>query len=466
LPSGAEDGVFAAWNWDGQALTARNDRFGCQPIFCFVQPGEICLSSSVNKLIERGAPRDLDHAGLAVYMRLGFFLAEDTPFAAIRVLPPHATLRWTPTEGLSISAVKFQPAAQSMSRDAAISTYRELFAEAVRRRRPDGPFGVTLSGGRDSRHILLELLAQGCRPDVAATIDQETSEDGPIAAALAKATGVPHLLVKPYRRSLTHEMRKNTETNFCADEHTWILALRDELRGRVATLYDGIAGDVLSAGLFLDAGSLDLFRRQKIVDLARRMIHGDESAPYMTRFLLPEVAARFGEDLAVHRLAAELARHVDAANPCGSFCFWNRTRREIALSPYALFADFRTFAPFLDPDLVKFLSGLPAEHFLDRRFHDDTIARSYPQWANIPYSRKCRAPFRLWNLAYAWRILGRLARRPGSLNLRHLAPRIVRAGLDPRYNRAAIDDLTTFAVYWTQIEELCETETLAAGKSG
>ena len=56
----------------------------------------------------------------------------------------------------------------------------------------------------------------------------------------------------------------------------------------------------------------------------------------IARLLTPAGYQRFGFDLAVASVASELAQHAAAPNPVGSFFFWNRTRREIALSPYAM----------------------------------------------------------------------------------------------------------------------------------
>ena len=84
---------------------------------------------------------------------------------------------------------------------------------------------------------------------------------------------------------------------------------------------------------------------------------------------------RFGPDLAVASVASELARHVEAPNQVGSFFFWNRTRREIALSPYAMVNGVRrVYAPYLDHRVFDLLGdcpscGLAAGPHVSRRGH-------------------------------------------------------------------------------------------------
>src|SRR5262249_18990611 len=163
------DGVYAEWSWDGSRLTVRNDRYGFYPLYYFANSDEIAISTSTVRLLEAGASTVLDEAGLAAFLRLGFFLGEDTPFLAIRALPPSAILEWRNGE-LAVSGDITITKHDRLSRDAAIDGYISLFRAAIRRRQPSKPnVAVTLSGGRDSRHILLELCEQGLRPDFCLT---------------------------------------------------------------------------------------------------------------------------------------------------------------------------------------------------------------------------------------------------------------------------------------------------------
>lgn len=120
--TGAADGVWAWWNWDGAMLTAANERYGMYPLYCYSAPHAAGLSPSIPLLIAQGADAALDHAALAVFLRLGFFIGEDTPFRHIRALPPGASLCWDGALRLA-SAGRAAPRAASMRRDAAIDAY-------------------------------------------------------------------------------------------------------------------------------------------------------------------------------------------------------------------------------------------------------------------------------------------------------------------------------------------------------
>jgi hypothetical protein len=103
--------------------------------------------------------------------------------------------------------------------------------------------------------------------------------------------------------------------------------------------------------------------------------------------LSPEIAHR--------RVREELELHAGHHNPARSFYFWNRTRKQLALSPFCLFRAVRVAAPYLMPELWSFLDGLPFEIVADRTFHDETIAYAYPAFAHIPYEDiEATRPFR------------------------------------------------------------------------
>jgi hypothetical protein len=48
----------------------------------------------------------------------------------------------------------------------------------------------------------------------------------------------------------------------------------------------------------------------------------------------------------------------------------------------------RVITPYLEPTLFEFLSRIPPEFTWDHDLHTETIARAYPEWADIPYSGK------------------------------------------------------------------------------
>jgi len=403
LPSAnhdVDDGIFASWRWDGVHLVVHNDRYGLHPLFWFQPPdGGIAISTSPIRLLELGASPALNTEALAVFFRLGSFAGDDTPFSAIKAVPPHAVFTWENGKLACHGRYPPTPKATQASRDDAIDAYIALFARSMEKRAPEpGNFAVPVSGGRDCRHILLELHRTGRPPALCVSARDNPpypNQDPEIARLLCRELGFRHVVIDQQLSLLAAQLRKNRETGFCASAHGWYIALADFLNGRFEGVYDGIAGDVWSQSVFLDPHLASAFRERDPRTVAIALLE-KHAASYsgLSRVLSGRLNKATDPEIAIHRIAREVEKHLDMPNPVASFSFWNRTRRMIALAPYGLLKGIpQVHAPYLDHDLFDFMTTLPIGMLMDRTFHTDAIARAYPAFAHIPYANhKTAAP--------------------------------------------------------------------------
>jgi asparagine synthase (glutamine-hydrolysing) len=456
---GAADGVFAGWHWDGRHLTIAQDRYGLFPLFAWLTPASCALATEITDLFAIGAPRALDADALSIFLRFGFYLGDDTPFAAIRALPPQARLTWH-EDGPRLEGSRPPVARHDISRAAAVDGFIDLFRVAIGRRLPRTAYTLPLSGGKDSRHILLELLRQGVPPTQAATLAHfppRANTDIAIAKALSARAGISHYVIPQRTVRSAAERTKNARTHFCADEHVQWVALADYLAGVTTETHDGLAGDVLSQSTYLTPelhARFDSGEPANVVDL---MLGGSANAN--TELALQTlVARRFLADATLERARARLLRevgtHIGAPNPIGSFYFWNRTRREIALGPYALMRDITAYAPYLDADLFDLLAGLPATLLMDRQLHTEAIAKAYPAFADVPYESKGAVEGnRPVQRRFARDMLKWLAAGPVLVNRRGLVPGLLATAVDGHPNRLWHAAMTSYLV---QLGELVE----------
>ena len=275
-----------------------------------------------------------------------------------------------------------------VSRTEAVHRYIELFSSAISKRLPASPrFAVPLTGGRDSRHIVLELCRAGFKPHVCATVVQHP-DDAAVAALVTDQLALRHAVIKPSDDFFAAEIRKNDLSNFGFPRGTWPLPLSDFLsREQIDTVYDGLAGDVLSASVNLTPERDRLFRSGHLPSIVEHLLPDTEAV--LRKLLTPVRYRRWSRELAETRLGEELTKHLDAHNPVRSFFFWNRTRRRTALIPYALLSGpFTVFAPYLDHDLFDFLASLPADFLMDRSFHTEAILSGYPASRRVRFEDK------------------------------------------------------------------------------
>ncbi len=393
-----QEGVWADWKWDGDRFELLNDRYGIYPLFYYAKNGDFGVSSSIIDLLENGASTQLDDAAIAVFLRLGFFIGDDTPFSSIRAVPPGCRLSWcngqldVRTENNGISGTT-----SAMSRKNAVRTYGELFQSAIGRMLPtkNDKVALPLSGGRDSRHILFALSKADRLPDACITVKYQPpkpNEDAAIAAVVARALGTKHVVVEASQNRFHDETRFNVLTNFCSQGPAQFVPLADYIRKEMySRIYDGIGGDVLSAGLFLTQRRLELYDSGRLDLLAEDLLDaGTGAEEYWWRMILPRaILRRWNRQLAIMHLKTELAKHARSPNPVRQFIFWNRTRRLIALPPWGILAQpALVFAPYLAYDVFDFLTRLPASYFIDHTFHTDAIDAFYPEYAHLPYEDK------------------------------------------------------------------------------
>ena len=386
-------GLWGEWGFDGQTLTARVEPLGYFSLFVYTKGTQVAVSPSILQLLAQGADATVDEVALAVFHRVGFFVGDDTPFRHIKVLPPGGRLVWR--DGVHrIEGAEPIPRVQPISREQAVEAFIEVPRAAIRRflRSWDGPITLPLSGGRDSRHILLEMVQQGRKPDTCVTFHhggRTLNAEVQAARAVAERVGVRHAILGRPRKRLRDSVRGLLMTQLCADEHAQMMPMHDYLTGSPSAAIDGIGGDILTNPDDWAAGFMERARRGDYAGIARGMAEGHGGVISRPGHR-GGAGALFSPDLeqaAIDRIAAAVRRYDAAPDPYQAFWFYHRTRREISFVSTAVMGGAAmVFCPYLDPDFVDLGLSLPWSITCDQRLHDDAIFRAYPAAADIPFA--------------------------------------------------------------------------------
>ena len=397
------DGVFVEWNWDGSRFTARTCHSGFMPLYYYSDDEQLAVSTRITDLFAAtGTAPQLCPASLGVLLRLGFMVGNHTPFSGVMVLGPQGTIEWRPGTAPAIRS-SYPGHGEFRGQDAA-ARYTALFRDATEKIGAimADNFAMPLSGGRDSRHIAIELHRQGRKPTFALTAEHlppRTNEDVRVAATLCRVMNWPHRVVRqPVRGGYQQELEHAQAVDFMTYEHAWTLPVRDALRhSGVAAVFDGVGGDVLSAGLFQDdrllqpylAGDIESVRAGLLLNWSQ--LGGDAA---LRESLGPGLAAVADPAPASELIDAELRLHLGSPNPLKSFYFWNRSRRSTGLLPFKILGGQVAYAPYLGKELLSYLLGLPPAATADRGLHNRAIALADPVIGAIPYEDKQAAATR------------------------------------------------------------------------
>ena len=386
-------GLWGEWDWDGRTLRARVDPLGYFSLFVYEKDGDIGVSPSILQLLAQGADASIDPVALAVFHRVGFFVGNDTPFKHIKVLQPDGQVRWR--DGIArYSGGEPVPVEQALTRAQAVEAFIELPRASIRRFLAawDGPLAMPLSGGRDSRHVLLELAHQGRKPDTCLTFHhggKALNNEVQAARAVAARVGVRHALLGHPRMRLRDSLRGLLMTQLCADEHAQMMPMHDYLSGSAAAAIDGIGGDILTNPDDWAADFMAFARRGDYHSIARGMADGHGGVISRPGHQ-GGAGAVFSPDLdeaAITRIADAVRAYDSAPDPYQAFWFYHRTRREISFTATGVMGGAAmVFCPYLDPDFVALGLSLPWSVTRDQKLHDDAIFRAYPDFADIPFA--------------------------------------------------------------------------------
>lgn len=450
---GLADGIYAGWSWTGTELRLETDRYGVFPLFTSTSANRCIVASDLTLMLDGGVAATLDYDALSVFLRLGYFVGDDTPFEAIRVVPPVAALRWS-ASGPDITSGYPGPAATlDVTRDEAIDAFLARVNEAVAGRLSRAPFTLPLAGDCASRHILFALVAARCAPEACVTVENLSPAvygDVAVAAALCSRLGIPHVKVPHLGDRCRVEREKNRRTHFCAEQHSQFIALTDHLRDVTAVTYHGIGGDLVQ-GSYQNADVRALCERGDEAAVALYLLDACGTAvaeDALAQLLSPDLLRQVPRERAIARLSREIQNHLEAPDPLSSFLFWNRTRREVAMWPYALMRDIAVYAPFLDPDVFDVLAALPLAISMDGTFHKDAISRAYPRMADVPYGPTCHPTTRrAWQRRMARDVVRDILHAP-ALRTGALVPGAVATVLDGDGDRMWYAPL---AVYLAQL---------------
>jgi len=433
----------AGWSVNTNGIDLFSDRLGMIPLFIYQQPDLVSISDSLRELVGVITNPRIDFDALAVFLRLGFFIGNDTPVYGVKVLPPATSISITPEAFNFDLDSSYSPVAYKAfpgSRIDAIEMYDKLFRRALCERLVPGKLLLPLSGGRDSRHILLECVDHNRPPDCVVTSKKAALsglEDVEVASLLCEMFNLKQVVTEyDSSRLFADEVIKNEMTHHLSDEHGWYLSVLEILKQEGADLLlDGIGGDVLSNGLFFDQELLHAFHDKDLSRAAEIVIGSRGELPYLTSELRHELCW----DRAAAHVKEELTRHRDSLNPIRSFYFWNRTRREISLSPICMAAQVTDAGmPYLAPELVDFFFSLPVDCYGPPGFHDEVIAYRYAQSCTVRYEKSlddCHSTIRFrgeWRSAVSYFSQS----LPGPYTSRkYLIPRLARMALSGDYQK-------------------------------
>jgi asparagine synthase (glutamine-hydrolysing) len=260
-------GMFAFALWDARASGASGDaarharvfiardRLGIKPLYFYRSGNQLIFASEIKALLASGlVPKQLDPAGLHVFLQLGHIPPPWTAIRGVTPLEPGHIGVWRDAEWRTQAYWKLQPHASATPppKDLA-SSLADVFVDATRNHLvSDVPVLLFLSGGTDSACLAAAARKAGAKNLSAMTVGFGEAEfdETELSRRTARALDIPHQVVtleaSRVAAGLDHAIWALDQPSVDGLNSYWISKLAAEAGFKVAL--SGQGGDELFGG--------------------------------------------------------------------------------------------------------------------------------------------------------------------------------------------------------------------------
>jgi asparagine synthase (glutamine-hydrolysing) len=368
------DGVFALAMLEGQRhLVLATDRLGFRPLYYAATPDWFAYASEVKALLAilDGVPA-IDEIALRQYFAFDHMLGDRTWWRDIRVVPPASILRVSRDQTTTQQYWSFGDLRQQRCDPAeAQHEFARLWERAVAQHHRPGLTPVLLSGGLDSRLLVVELLQQGVEVRAVTYGSTRSPEVGP-ARAVAKIAGIDHRVCEWNTRNWWHGREEAIwQTDGLVNaNHLHPAIAMEEMRAGTCYSPMNVVGDLLFGGSHLEQAQWSERRDRPEQLMAGRFV----TNPFVTL------------DEALEVSAPDIRR--DAEGP-SSDCVHlrQRVRRYVLHSPGCFAPYCETVFPAVGLEFLQlFLAALPEEQRAGHRFYNRFLRERHPKFfGNLPW---------------------------------------------------------------------------------
>jgi asparagine synthetase B (glutamine-hydrolysing) len=350
-----------------------NDRTASRPVFYFADAGAFYMAPELKALL--GVPslvKRLNLCALAAFLSAGHLLDGETFLDGVRLLgnATVVTISRGRVELTKYWQYRFDEAGADLGAAHYRETLTELIRKAVRRRiRTNHRYGLMLSGGYDSRGILgcylEEREAEGTQ-----TITWGRSEDVPlsdahVAGRLARRLGTRHTFYALEPAALPHHL---------AD----FIHLSDGLTDGGMNYPESLK---IFARVREDLGAQILLRGDECFGYTEFWeLHALRDMPSARALLRPKAYKALAESS-----AALLLRIVgpctlrEPQNRRDVFYLEQRLTQYLHPLTWVKAVEIEVRNPYLDDDILDFLSSSPAKYRIERRLYRSALVKAFPR---------------------------------------------------------------------------------------
>lgn len=364
------NGFFLIFIIDGEEFFILNDKFGSRPLYYYFNGVNLFFSSEIKSMLNF-IPKDINWKAWSDRFMYRFVLGNDTFFKDVFSLS-NASIFSISNDGLKTESYWDYDEVlidDGLSLLQIIEGGVEKIKTAILRQSAGLNECICfLSGGYDSRCIV-SSFKKFTSTKIKAFTTEHPAGIGDIVYSkkVADKLGIEHRVsLHPRDIYSLYFLKKIYLLDGMVEENLWLLPLIDKIDGINLINFDGLAGDVLLKGLFLDNYNLKNFENDKILyKILSNQIGYDVT--YLKKYFGKEIFYMLKYN---NSILKELENIPKTPNRITIFFLKNRTKNAVSLAPNNITSEkLDSYFPFLDIDLVEFSLKIHPDHKINKHIY-------------------------------------------------------------------------------------------------
>ena len=398
--------VIAICDLKREKLLFVNDRYGLIPHYYATNNGKLLFAPEVKAILQdKDFKKELNDETVADFFAFGEILGNKTFFKGIEVLPPASILTYEKGE-ISIKQYwnyNYKPD-YSKTEDEFVDELVKTFKKAIAIRMKDNNhYGVSLSGGLDSRTVVAAIEKNKRKEVLAFTFGPLDCNEVKIAKKVSNKAGTMHKIIEITPEMIIDNAEKEIYLSDGLDYVgvSYIPVILKTVRSDVDIVFTGFALDGTLANPTLTRKILNaksdedlfeiLYDRTRFFsdeELSKLFVHGYHNK--IKTYPSSSFKKAFDEVSESH-----------PGNKNDHFELQNHVRRWTAMGNVLMKFNVEYSIPALDNEFINVIRTVPPELRLDHRIYRKFLIKLSPKISKIPYDHtmvSADAPMILWRV--------------------------------------------------------------------
>lgn len=381
-----------------------NDRFGLRTHFYWFQDGTLLFAPEIKAILQyKSYIKKLDEEGIACFLAFGEFWDGKTLFKGIKQLPPASLLIYDYNDfTLDKYWVPKHEPDYNLTEQQIIEMLGKTFGNAVKIRvKENFKYGVSLSGGLDSRVVLFVISQEKQRKIFAYTFGREDCDEVKLGSKVSKKVNVEHMFLDSSPDLIVQHARQAIwlmdGINYLGV--SFIYPLSKSIRNKIDVVLDGFILDVTLGGSFLEkkrlhSENIDILSR---LLFQRRLFNDEEFLRLFNESYYNKI-----KDIPAQLFNSKFNQVKYDANHPGNIndlFFLNTRHAWFPVGNIQTRDIFEMSHPTVDNDFIDVLLKIPPELRYNHKIYREFLMKFFPELCKIPYNKtmvRPSAPLWIW----------------------------------------------------------------------